>query len=169
MKVMSDKANDYGRKVDFGLWVHLIVRETEEEANQWTQHLVSELNDDTSSEIRIRVQDAKSLGVSLQSSLRHRSDTSGFAEALLLTGIWRAKSGYGAALVGTPEQIIERIHEYEVMGFRSFIFSGYPHLEECQIFGEKIPPYLTTVSLPNEQGKIPLTQPPTPLATATRN
>ena len=168
MEVMSVKAAEYGRKVDFGLRVHVIVRDTEKEAQEWADHLVSQLDDDTGNEIRNRAQDAKSLGVSLQSSLRDRSNPNGFAETLLWTGIGRARSGCGAALVGTPEQIIERIHEYEKMGFRSFIFSGYPHLEECKIFGEKILPHINTISLPHEQGRVPNKRPLTPLAAGSR-
>lgn len=168
MQVMSDKAAEFGRTVDFGLRVHVIVRDTENEAKAWAQHLVSELDEEKGSEIRNRAQDAKSLGVSLQSSLRDRSDSEGFAEPLLWTGIGRARSGCGAALVGTPEQIIERIHEYENMGFRSFIFSGYPHLNECEIFGEKVLPHLKTISLPHEQGRIPKTTPLTPLGSGKR-
>lgn len=168
MEVMSVKAAEYGRKVDFGLRVHVIVRDTEKEAREWADHLVSQLDDDTGNEIRNRAQDAKSLGVSLQSSLRDRSNPNGFAETLLWTGIGRARSGCGAALVGTPEQIIERIHEYEKMGFRSFIFSGYPHLEECKIFGEKILPHINTISLPHEQGRVPNKRPLTPLAAGSR-
>ncbi len=168
MEVMSNKAAEYGRKVDFGLRVHVIVRDTEKEAQEWADHLVSQLDDDTGNEIRNRAQDAKSLGVSLQSSLRDRSNPQGFAEPLLWTGIGRARSGCGAALVGTPEQIIERIHEYEAMGFRSFIFSGYPHIEECKIFGEKVLPHLNTISLAHEQGRIPNNEPSTPLAKGPR-
>lgn len=168
MRIMSEKTAEFGRTVDFGLRVHVIVRDTEDEAKDWAQHLVSELDEEKGSEIRNRAQDAKSLGVSLQSSLRDRSDQEGFAEPLLWTGIGRARSGCGAALVGTPEQIIERIHEYEAMGFRSFIFSGYPHLNECEIFGEKVLPHLKTISLPHEQGRIPKTSPMTPLAAGKR-
>ena len=60
-----------------------------------------------------------------------KSAMDGFAEPLLWTGIGRARSGCGAALVGTPDQIVEKLDCYRAMGIRSFIFSGYPHLDEC--------------------------------------
>ena len=168
METMSEKAAAYGRKVDFGLRVHMIVRETEEEARAWARHLVSALDDDTGEEIRNRAQDAKSLGVSLQSGLRDGSDDEGYAEPHLWTGIGRARSGCGAALVGTPEQIIEKIERYKAMGIRSFIFSGYPHLQECELFGKLVLPKLETVSQPHEQGRVPASAPYTPLAAAPR-
>ncbi|MCE7991534.1 MAG: LLM class flavin-dependent oxidoreductase [Roseivirga sp.] len=168
METMSEKAAAYGRKVDFGLRVHMIVRETEEEARSWAQHLVSALDDDKGEEIRNRAQDAKSLGVSLQSGLRNEADDEGYAEPHLWTGIGRARSGCGAALVGTPEQIIAKIERYKAMGIRSFIFSGYPHLQECELFGKLVLPQLETVSLPEAQGRIPETSPLTPLAAGPR-
>ena len=168
MQSMSNKAAQYDRKVDFGLRVHVIVRETEEEAKAWARHLVSALDDDKGEEIRNRAQDAKSLGVSLQEGLRSASDKHGFVEPHLWTGIGRARSGCGAALVGNPEQIISKIKRYQEMGIRSFIFSGYPHYQECELFAKLVLPHLETVSLPQEQGRTPSSAPNTPLAAGIR-
>ena len=169
MATMSEKASEYGRKVDFGLRVHVIVRETEAEAKDWAKHLVSALDEETGTEIRNRAQDAKSLGVSLQSSLRDQSDRDGYVEPHLWTGIGRARSGCGAALVGTPEQIIEKINRYHKMGVRSFIFSGYPHYQECELFAKLVLPHLETLSLPFELRRIPHSPPNTPLAAGFRS
>jgi alkanesulfonate monooxygenase len=54
------------------------------------------------------------------------------------------------------------------MGIRAFIFSGYPHLQECEIFGTKVLPQLKTVSLAHEYGRVPAQTPPTPLGTGVR-
>ncbi len=169
MNTMSEKAAAFGRKVDFGLRVHMIVRETEEEAKAWAKHLVSALDDDKGSEIRNRAQDAKSLGVSQQSDLRDNADLDGYVEPHLWTGIGRARSGCGAALVGNPEQIIDKIKRYHDMGIRSFIFSGYPHYDECECFAKLVLPHLETLSLPLEQGRIPNSPPNTPLAAGIRS
>ncbi|MEO1652628.1 MAG: LLM class flavin-dependent oxidoreductase [Bacteroidota bacterium] len=168
MKVMSEKAAAYGRKVDFGLRVHMIVRETESEARAYAQRLISRLEDEVGSEIRNRAQDAKSLGVSLQSSLREGSDQEGYAEDHLWTGIGRARSGCGAALVGNPDQILTKIRRYMDMGIRAFIFSGYPHLQECKLFARYVLPHIPTVSLTKEQGRIPEFTPSTPLGAKNR-
>jgi alkanesulfonate monooxygenase len=168
MQDISDRAADYGRKVDFGLRVHMVVRETEKEAHEAANSLVSKLDDNFGETIRNRAQDAKSLGVSLQANARERSDEAGYVEPHLWTGIGRARSGCGAALVGTPKQIIEKIERYKQMGIRAFIFSGYPHLDECQRFGELVLPHLETISMPEAQGRIPQSAPLTPLAAAPR-
>ena len=166
MQTMSDKAAEYNRTVDFGLRVHVIVRETEDEAKTAAKKLMSNVdgNDGHGKEIRERALDAKSLGVSRQANMRDLSNDDGFVEPLLWTGIGRARSGCGAALVGTPKLIVEKIQRYMDLGIRSFIFSGYPHLEECELFAKMVLPHLKTVSLPEEQGRIPKDDPMSPLA-----
>ncbi len=168
MKDLEERAANYGRKIDYGLRVHMIVRETEDEARAAARKLVSKLDDEVGEAIRDRAQDAKSLGVSLQSKARDAADDEGYVEPHLWTGIGRARSGCGAALVGTPEQIIEKIERYKEMGIRSFIFSGYPHLDECKRFGQLVLPHLETISMPQEQGRIPDHVPATPLGIGAR-
>ena len=100
MEEMTALAAKYGRKIDFGLRVHTIVRDTEFEAREYAKRLVSKLDDQMGDEIRSRALDSKSLGVSLQSENRKTADDDGFVEPLLWTGVGRARSGCGAALVG---------------------------------------------------------------------
>jgi len=168
MTTMSEKAAGYNRTVDFGLRVHMIVRETESEARAYANRLMSKLEAEHGKEIRERALDAKSLGVSRQATMRDLADEEGYAEPHLWTGIGRARSGCGAALVGNPDQIVEKIKRYMAMGIRSFIFSGYPHLEECNLFAKYVLPQLKTISMPIEQNRIPKEDPPSPLAAGIR-
>lgn len=165
---MSQKAAEYNRTVDFGLRVHVVVRETEEEARAYANSLISKLDIDMGEEIRERALDSKSYGVSRQKDMRDQSSEDGYVESNLWTGIGKARSGCGAALVGNPDQILGKLNRYMDMGIRSFIFSGYPHIDECNRFAELVLPRLKTVSLLQEQGKIYETEPPTPLAAGTR-
>ena len=168
MTDLSSRAAGYNRKIDFGLRVHMIVRETEAEAREAAQRLVSKLDDDFGAEIRNRAQDAKTLGVALQAQARDRADEEGYTEPHLWTGVGRARSGCGAALVGDPDQIVAKIKRYMDMGMRAFIFSGYPHLDECELFGRYVLPQLETVSLAEAQGRIPSATPATPLGIGQR-
>ncbi len=168
MRDMSTRAAGYGRTIDFGLRVHMIVRETEAEARAYAQRLVSRLDDDKGKEIRARALDAHSYGVSRQAAVRQAADDEGYAEPHLWTGIGRARSGCGAALVGDPDQILTKIRRYMELGIRAFIFSGYPHLEECQLFARYVLPQLQTISLPEVYNRIPTTPPLTPLAAGPR-
>jgi alkanesulfonate monooxygenase len=168
MEEMTERAKGYGRVLDYGLRVHVVVRDTEEEAKEHAQSLVSRLDDSFGTQIRERAQDAKSLGVSMQAEARSQSNDEGFVEPHLWTGIGRARSGCGAALVGTPQQILDKIQRYMDMGIRAFIFSGYPHLDEAKHFGELVMPHLETVSMPIAQGRIPQSPPATPLGAGQR-
>jgi alkanesulfonate monooxygenase len=169
MEDLTARAAAYGRKLDYGLRIHVIVRETESEARAAAQRLVSKLDDVFGTEIRERAQDAKTLGVALQAQAREHADSEGYVEAHLWTGVGRARSGCGAALVGDPDQILAKIQRYMDMGIRAFIFSGYPHLDECELFAKYVLPRLETVSLPCELGRIPATTPPTPLGVGERH
>lgn len=164
MQNMSDKAAGYNRTVDFGLRIHVIVRETEAAAKAAATKLMSFVDDKRGEEIRLRALDGKSYGVSRQTAMREQADNDGFVEDQLWTGIGRARSGCGGAIVGTPDQVLAKIQRYMDMGIRSFIFSGYPHLDECKLFGRHVLPYIPTFSMPIEQGRMPVGEPLSPLA-----
>jgi alkanesulfonate monooxygenase len=169
MKNMSDKAASYGRTVDFGLRVHVIVRETEEEARAAAARLMYYVDDEKGKEIRERALDAHSYGVSRQAEMRELASDDGFVEPHLWTGIGRARSGCGAAIVGNPDQVLQKINRYMEMGIRAFIFSGYPHADECKRFASYVLPRIKTFSMPEVQGRKPDSSPLTPLAAGERN
>lgn len=168
MQNMSSKAAGYGRKVDFGLRIHVIVRETEAEAKAAAKKLMSHVDDERGKEIRERALDAKSYGVSRQSAMREIADDDGFVEEQLWTGIGRARSGCGGAIVGNPDQVLAKINRYMDMGIRGFIFSGYPHADECKLFANYVLPQIETFSMPELQNRIPKGTPDSPLAAGLR-
>ena len=169
MDNMKEKAASYNRTVQFGLRVHVIVRETEAEARDYADNLLSKLNLDLGTDIRNRAQDASSLGVARQSQLREEADEKFYVEPNLWTGIGLARSGCGAALVGNPDQIVTKLQRYMDMGIRSFILSGYPHQQECELFAKHVLPRLKTVSLPEVFGRVPKTTPNSPLGKGPRH
>ena len=168
MDVMTLKAAKYNRAVKFGLRVHVIVRETEKEARDYADSLISKLDIKMGTDIRNRAQDATSLGVARQSQLREEADEKYYVEPNLWTGIGLARSGCGAAIVGNPDQVVAKIEHYIEMGINSFIFSGYPHQKECELFAKLVLPRLKTVSLPEVFGRMPKNIPNSPLANGPR-
>lgn len=161
-------AEKYNRTLDYGLRVHMIVRDTEAEAKEYAEYIVSKLDDEFGQIIRERAHDSSSLGVSHQARARELADQFGYVEPHLWTGIGRARSGCGAALVGSTDQVLSEIDAYKKMGIRSFIFSGYPHINECKSFGQRVLPELETCSLPHLYGRVPTTTPATPLGSGDR-
>jgi alkanesulfonate monooxygenase len=168
MRDAHERAAARGRTLDYGLRVHMIVRDTEAEAREYARELVSKLDDEQGRAIRERALDSTSLGVSHQARSRELSDEEGYVERHLWTGVGRARSGCGAAIVGSADQVLSEIEEYKKMGIRAFIFSGYPHIDECISFGKRVLPELKTCSLPDVYGRVPASAPPTPLGTGER-
>ena len=168
MENMSQTAAKYNRKVDFGLRVHVVVRETEDEAREYAESIISKLDLEAGNELRERALDAKSYGVSRQKKMRDQSSSDGYVEPNLWTGIGKARSGCGAALVGNPDQIVEKLNRYMDMGIRSFILSGYPNIDECKRFANLVLPRLKTFSMLHLQGKSSKVEPLTPLANGIR-
>ena len=168
MNAMKQKAAAYNRIVQFGLRVHVIVRETEHEARSYADGLLSKLNLQLGNDIRNRALDAASLGVARQSQLREEADEKYYVEPNLWTGIGLARSGCGAAIVGNPDQVIAKLKRYMDMGIHSFIFSGYPHQQECELFAKYVLPHIKTISLPEVFGRVPKTTPHSPLGKGLR-
>ena len=168
MKTVHEQAKNYNRTLDYGLRVHMVVRDTEAEAREYAAELVSKLDDETGKAIRERALDATSFGVARQARNRALADMEGFIEPHLWTGVGRARSGCGAALVGSADQILSELEAYQKMGIRAFIFSGYPHLDECDYIGKLVMPHIKTCSLPHEYGRVPAKTPATPLGAGAR-
>lgn len=168
MKDLSLRAKQFGRKIDFGLRIHLIVRDTEKEAKDAAKRLLSRLDLERANDIKHRALDSNSAGVLRQDELRKSADPDLFIEPMIWSGIGLARSGCGSAIVGTPEQVYEKIQRYIRMGIRAFIFSGYPLIEESKLFAEKVLPKIKTVNFSEAQGRKPKGIPVTPLTTGER-
>jgi alkanesulfonate monooxygenase len=125
------RAARYGRRLRVGYRVHVIVRETEAEARRAADWLMQAVDEAEGRRIRARSLDSTSVGVRRQTELRDAADAEGFVEDHLWTGIGRARSGCGAAIVGDPDQVAAKLRAYRELGIDAFILSGYPHLDEC--------------------------------------
>ena len=139
---MSERAAKFGRKLKFGYRAHVVVRETEEEARAWADRLLSKLDDDVGRAIREKSLDAKNAGVARQAELRQAAGGDGFVEDNLWTGIGRARSGCGAAIVGDPDQVLAKLRAYQAEGIEAFILSGYPHAAEADLFARHVMPHI---------------------------
>lgn len=167
MHGVSALAAKHGRVLDYGLRIHMIVRETEAEARAAADRLISKLDLSKGQAIKDRSQDSKSLGVLRQDELRKTAGADLFVEPHVWSGIGLARSGCGSALVGDPDQVLAKMERYMDMGIRAFVLSGYPHEDECDLFAKYVLPRLKTCRLNELQGRrIP--NPVTPLTTAPR-
>ena len=137
---MTERAAAKGRTLKFGYRAHVIVRDTEDEARAYADRLLSKLDAQTGDAIRNKSLDAQNFGVQRQAELRRAADGDGFVEENLWTGIGRARSGCGAAIVGNPDQVLAKLRAYQEVGMEAFILSGYPHAAECDLFARHVLP-----------------------------
>jgi len=166
LREMSERAAACGRTLDFGLRIHVVVRETEAAARAHARHIMSRF-DPAGFNLKHLAQDAGSAGVLRQDEARDRlGDADDFVEPHLWMGIGRARSGCGGAIVGDPGQVLAKLERYMDMGIRAFILSGYPLLEEADHFARLVLPRLRRCRLNILQGRrTPVTiPPPTPTA-----
>jgi alkanesulfonate monooxygenase len=168
MKAVNAVAEKYDRTLDYGLRVHVIVRDTEAEAREYAEHLVSKLDDELRhADPRPRAR----FGLARRQPPGPRAGTGGpvrLCRAASVDRVGRARSGCGAALVGSADQVLSEIEEYRKMGIRAFIFSGYPHMDECKSIRRLVMPQLKTCSLPVAYGRVPAQVPATPLGAGER-
>lgn len=143
---MKERAASYGRKLKFGIRLHVIVRETEEKAWEAAEELISKLDDETIEQAHKVLNNRESVGQKRMTSLTNGGKARTREELEISPNLWAgiglAREGCATALVGDPKIVVERIKEYVDMGIETFVFSGYPHLEEAYRFAELVFPLL---------------------------
>jgi alkanesulfonate monooxygenase len=101
----------------------------------------------TGAAIRGRSLDSRSVGVRRQAELCDAAAGDGYVEENLWTGIGRARSGCGAAIVGDPDQVLAKLNAYRALGVEAFILSGYPHIAEADLFARYVLPRIAHAPL----------------------
>jgi alkanesulfonate monooxygenase len=139
VRALADKA---GREVSFGIRLHVIVRETAEEAWAAADRLISRLDDATIAAAQQVFARMDSVGQSRMSRLHQGRRDKLEVSPNLWAGVGLVRGGAGTALVGDAATVAERMDEYRRLGIDTFILSGYPHLEEAYTFGELVLPLL---------------------------
>jgi alkanesulfonate monooxygenase len=156
IKTVRALAEAQGRSVRFGIRLHVIVRETEEEAWAAADNLIRYIDDDTIAAAQKIKERTESVGQRRMTQLHGGRRDSLVVAPNLWAGVGLVRGGCGTALVGAPENVAARIREYESVGIEEFIFSGYPHLEESYRVAELLFPLLKPQApeLPATAGEI---------------
>ena len=136
------RAEEEGRRMRFGLRLHVIVRETEREAWEDADRLISRLDEATVAKAQAIFARMDSHGQERMRRLHGGSREQLEISPNLWAGVGLVRGGAGTALVGDPETIETRMREYMDLGIDTFILSGYPHLEEAYRFAELMFPRL---------------------------
>ncbi|MBV9531684.1 MAG: FMNH2-dependent alkanesulfonate monooxygenase [Bradyrhizobium sp.] len=135
-------AEKRGRKLSFGIRLHVIVRETNAEAWKAADELISHVTDETIASAQKIFARMDSVGQQRMATLHGGGREKLEISPNLWAGVGLVRGGAGTALVGDPETVTARIKEYQDIGIDTFIMSGYPHLEEAYRFAELVFPLL---------------------------
>lgn len=139
---IAAKAATFGRTMRFGIRFHVIARKTSEEAWAFANNMLSGISKEAMDVAREDFMKTQSVGQRRQFEL-HKGDTSKLEiYPNVWAGIGLVRGGVGTALVGSYEEVADRIEEYHKIGIDAFVMSGYPHLEEAYWFGEGVMPIL---------------------------
>src|SRR5256885_844372 len=143
---VREKAARHGRSVKFGIRLHVIVRETEDEAWADADRLISRLKDETVVQAQAAFARMDSEGQRRMAALHAGGSRRTRAELEISPNLWAGvglvRGGAGTALVGDAQTVADRIKEYADLGIDTFVLSGYPHLEEAYRFAELVFPLL---------------------------
>jgi alkanesulfonate monooxygenase len=140
------RAEAAGREVRFGGRFHIIVRETEDAAWAEAERLISRLDDATIAKAQARLAQSESVGQARMRALHGGDRDRLVVYPNLWAGVGLVRGGAGTALVGSAENVADRIREYRAAGLETFILSGYPHLEEAYRTAELLFPLLNIAS-----------------------
>jgi alkanesulfonate monooxygenase len=139
---MRSLAAAEGRTLDFGIRFHVIARPTAEEAWAAAGALRARMSDESIAAAQADFATTQSVGQQRMAALHGGDDDNLLVSPNVWAGIGLVRGGVGTALVGSYEEVADRIEEYHALGFDEFILSGYPHLEEAYWFGEGVMPVL---------------------------
>ncbi|QBS39647.1 LLM class flavin-dependent oxidoreductase [Nocardia sp. CS682] len=135
-------AVDQGRILDYGLRIHVISRDTSEEAWAEADRLLQGIDPADIERVQASLARSESEGQRRMSELHGGATDRLEIAPNLWAGVGLVRGGAGTALVGSHAEVAERLIEYSKLGISHFILSGYPHLEEAYWFGEGVLPIL---------------------------
>ncbi len=143
IEAVRARAATKGKKVKFGLRIHLIVRDTDEEAWAAADRLIANISDDAIAAAQKKFnEESDSVGQKRMAQLHGgRRDQLEIAPNLW-AGVGLVRRGAGTALVGSAQTVAQRLRDYQAIGVETIIASGYPHLEEAYKVAELLFPEL---------------------------
>ncbi|MFE6776650.1 LLM class flavin-dependent oxidoreductase [Streptomyces sp. NPDC057702] len=136
-----------GRDVRFGIRLHVITRDTAEQAWAEASRLLDGFDPTTVRAVQSGLARSESEGQRRMLALHGGERDHLEIHPNLWAGIGLVRGGAGTALVGSHDEVAERITEYHRLGIDEFVLSGYPHLEEAYWFGEGVLPRLAARGL----------------------
>jgi alkanesulfonate monooxygenase len=139
---VRELAEQQGRKLRFGIRLHTITRDTSQDAWREASRFLDALDPEVVAQAQEGLRSSQSVGQQRMLALHGGKRDDLEISPNLWAGVGLVRGGAGTALVGSHEDVADRIEEYHALGIDEFILSGYPNLEETYWFGENVTPLL---------------------------
>ncbi len=138
---VKKRAADYNRELSYSVSFQVILGETEEEAYENAHKLLSRTEEAMFEQKKEVSKKGEAVGVKRLYNLMEESKDNDFIIGPnIWAGLAQVLPGNSIALVGTPEQVSDRIVEFVALGFDKVLLRGFPHLETIEAIGELIIP-----------------------------
>jgi alkanesulfonate monooxygenase len=142
LQQLEERSAALGRRPRLGVRLHVVCRDSAADAWREAERLLDGIDPTTIEQVQARLRRTDSEGQRRMTALHDGSPSSLEVSPNLWAGVGLARGGAGTALVGSHEEVAERIEEYAALGISEFVLSGYPHLEEAYWFAEGVLPLL---------------------------
>jgi alkanesulfonate monooxygenase len=139
---VGEIAEAKGRELRYGIRLHIISRDTAQAAWAQADKLLAGLSEEQIARSQAIQRASGSEGQRRMTQLHGGRTDSLEISPNLWAGVGLVRGGAGTALVGSHEEVADRIADYHELGIDEFILSGYPHLEEAYQVGEGVMPVL---------------------------
>ena len=159
---VAERAAAAGRELRYGIRLHVITRDTSQEAWAQADKLLAGLSPQAIERSQAIQRASQSEGQRRMTELHGGRTDDLEISPNLWAGVGLVRGGAGTALVGSHEEVADRIAEYHELGIDEFILSGYPHLEEAYQVGEGVMPALRRRGLLDGPGRGPHPRPDRP-------
>ncbi|WP_339261883.1 LLM class flavin-dependent oxidoreductase [Solibacillus sp. FSL W7-1472] len=148
VKLAKEKNRDLSYSVSF----QVVLGETEEAAFENANKIISQVDPEVLEAKHANTVSNGAVGVSRLHQLMLESKDNNFVIAPnIWAGLTQVLSGNSIALVGTPQQVAERIVEFVDLGFDKVLLRGFPHLEVIEEIGEKVIPLVHEILAKREE------------------
>lgn len=148
VKLAKEKNRDLSYSVSF----QVVLGETEEAAFENANKIISQVDPEVLEAKHANTVSNGAVGVSRLHQLMLESKDNNFVIAPnIWAGLTQVLSGNSIALVGTPQQVAERIVEFVDLGFDKVLLRGFPHLEVIEEIGDKVIPLVHEILAKREE------------------
>ena len=144
---VKERAKHYGRTLNCGIRLYVIVRDTDSEAWDHANWLYEKMDDAAIAGNLRFVSNTDSVGQQRMSEMHGGVKPANLRDLEVAPNLWAGiglvRPGPGTAIVGSPDTVVKTLEAYQAAGVDTFILSGMPLLEEAYRFAETVLPKLS--------------------------